>query len=96
MAVLPDGRVYYCIESLFRLGFDRDIQSLGDYNQQNLQEIWSGKLFQKLRQDLILNQLEKRSACKDCDMWMSQVINREIKDGYQILTTSVTEIHSQA
>jgi len=96
MAILPDGRVYYCIETLFRLGFDKDIQSLGDYSQQNLQEIWSGDLFQKLRQDLILNQLEKRTACKNCDMWMSQVSNREIKGKYQILTTSVTEIYSQA
>jgi MoaA/NifB/PqqE/SkfB family radical SAM enzyme len=96
MAVLPDGRIYYCIETLFRLGFDQDIQSLGDYNQQNLQEIWSGDLFRQLRQDLILNQLEKRTACKDCDMWMSQVINRETKDGYQVLSTSVTEIYSQA
>ena len=96
MAILPDGRVYYCIETLFRLGFDKDIQSLGDYNKQNLQEIWSGDLFQKLRQDLVLNQLEKRTACKNCDMWMSQVSNREIKGKYQILTTSVTEIYSQA
>lgn len=95
MAVLPDGRIYYCIETLFRLGFDKDIKSLGDYNQQTLQEIWSGDLFQQLRQDLILNQLDKRSACKDCNMWMSQVINREIKNQYQVLKTTVTEIYSQ-
>ena len=96
MSILPDGRIYYCIETLFRLGFDQAIISLGDYKHQTLQEIWSGDLFQQLRQDLILNQLEKRSACKDCDMWMSQVIDREIKDEYQVLTTTVTEIHSQA
>ena len=96
MAVLPDGRIYYCIETLFRLGFDKDIESLGDYHQQTLQEIWSGDLFKQLRRDLILNQIEKRAACKDCDMWMSQVINREIKDKYQVLTTTVTEIYSQA
>ena len=95
MAVLPDGRIYYCIETLFRLGFDKDIKSLGDYNQQTLQEIWSGDLFQQLRQDLILNRLAKRKACNDCDMWMSQVINREIGDEYQVMTTTVTEIYSQ-
>ena len=94
MAVLPDGRIYYCIETLFRLGFDQDILSLGDYNQQTLQEIWSGDLFQQLRQDLILNQLEKRAACKDCDMWKSQVINREIKNECQVITTTVTEIYN--
>ncbi|MDB9411622.1 radical SAM protein [Microcystis aeruginosa] len=95
MVVLPDGRIYYCIETLFRLGFDQNIQSLGDYNQQTLQEIWSGDLFQKLRQDLILNQLEKRRACQNCDMWKSQVINQERKEQYQVLTTTVAEIYSQ-
>ncbi|NES78687.1 MULTISPECIES: radical SAM/SPASM domain-containing protein [Okeania] len=95
MAVLPDGRIYYCIETLFRLGFDKDIESLGDYHQQTLQEIWSGELFKQLRRDLILNELEKRTACKDCDMWMSQVINRETKDECQVLSTTVTEIYSQ-
>ncbi|NEP14970.1 MAG: radical SAM protein [Symploca sp. SIO2C1] len=96
IAILPDGRTYYCTETLFRLGFDQDVQSLGDYHQQTLQEIWSGHLFQQLRRDLILNQLEKRLACKDCDMWMSHVINRKIKDQCQIMTTTVTEIYSQA
>lgn len=93
MSVLPDGRIYYCIETLFRLGFDQDIISLGDYKHQTLQEIWAGGLFQQLRQDLILNQLDKRAACKDCDMWMSQVIDRGIKDEYQVFTTTVTEIY---
>jgi MoaA/NifB/PqqE/SkfB family radical SAM enzyme len=95
MAVLPDGRIYYCIETLFRLGFDKEIEGLGDYNKQTLQEIWSGDLFQKLRQDLILNQLEERAACKDCSMWKSQVVHREINNEYQVLTTTVTEIYSQ-
>ncbi len=95
MAVLPDGRIYYCIETLFRLGFDKEIESLGDYNKQTLQEIWSGDLFQKLRQDLILNQLQERTACKDCNMWKSQVVHREISNEYRILTTTVTEIYSQ-
>lgn len=95
MAVLPDGRIYYCIETLFRLGFDKEIESLGDYNKQTLQEIWSGDLFQKLRQDLILNQLQERTACKDCDIWKSQVVHREISNEYQVLTTTVTEIYSQ-
>ncbi|NCQ90216.1 MAG: radical SAM protein [Microcystis aeruginosa LG13-03] len=93
MAVLPDGRIYYCIESLFRLGFDNNLESLGDYHQQTLQEIWTGDLFQKLRGDLISNQLEKREACKNCDMWKSQVVNQNIRDEYQVLTTTVAEIY---
>ena len=93
MAVLPDGRIYYCIETLFRLGFDKDIASLGDYNRQTLQDIWSGNLFNQLRRDLILNQLENRSACKNCDMWKSQVVASSSKNGLQVTTTMVTEIY---
>lgn len=95
MAVLPDGRVYYCIETLFRLGFDGDIASLGDYHQQTLSDIWSGDLFNQLRRDLILNQLENRSACKNCDMWKSQVISSSSKKNCQVTTTMVTEIYQK-
>lgn len=95
MAVLPDGRIYYCIETLFRLGFDNEIKSLGDYNQQTLQDIWSGNLFQQLRRDLILNQLQERSVCQTCNSWMSQVINKKNTNKYQVLTTITTEIYSQ-
>ena len=93
MAVLPDARIYYCIETLFRLGFDKDIESLGDYERQTLQDIWSGDLFNQLRRDLILDQLDNRTACKNCDMWKSQVMSRSSKNGAQIITTMVTEIY---
>ncbi|MDZ7969788.1 MAG: radical SAM protein [Nostoc sp. DedSLP03] len=95
MAVLPDGRIYYCIETLFKLGFDKDIASLGDYNKQTLQDIWSGNFFNQLRRDLILNKLDNRSACKNCDMWKSQVINRAFKNRLQVTTTMVTEIYQR-
>jgi MoaA/NifB/PqqE/SkfB family radical SAM enzyme len=93
MTILPDGRIYYCIETLFRLGFDSSIESLGNYHQQTLEEIWCGDLFQQLRRDLILNHLEKRVACQDCDMWKSQVIHREVKNGYSVIATTITEIY---
>ncbi|MBR8833308.1 MAG: radical SAM protein [Stigonema ocellatum SAG 48.90 = DSM 106950] len=92
IAVLPDGRIYYCIETLFRLGFDQDIESLGDYNKQTLHDIWRGNQFNQLRRDLILNQLDNRSACKNCDMWMSNVAVRSSRDDLQIISTMVTEI----
>ena len=95
MAVLPDGKIYYCIETLFRLGFDRDIASLGDYNQQTLQNIWSGELFNQLRRDLILNRLNNRSACKNCDMWKSQVAQRTSDNKLQVTSTTVTEIYQR-
>lgn len=95
MAVLPDGRIYYCIETLFRLGFDKDIASLGDYKKQTLQDIWNGNLFNQLRRDLMLNQLDNRSACKNCDMWKSQVISRTSTNRLQVTTTMVTEIYQR-
>lgn len=95
MAVLPDGRIYYCIETLFRLGFDKDIASLGDYNRQTLQDIWSGDLFNQLRRDLILNRLKNRAACKNCDMWKSQVAQRTSEKKLQVTTTMVTEIYQK-
>ncbi len=95
MAVLPDGRVYYCIETLFRLGFDGETESMGDYYQQTLQEIWQGHIFQRLRRDLILHQLQHRPACQDCEMWRSQVIFHIPRDEVLVMVTEVTEIHQK-
>jgi MoaA/NifB/PqqE/SkfB family radical SAM enzyme len=93
ITVLPDGAIYYCIETLFRLGFEQNIESLGNYNEQTLESLWCGDLFNRLRQDLILNQLESRHICKDCDTWMSQVMTTSSKEKYQIFTTTITEIY---
>lgn len=95
MAILPDGRIYYCVETLFRLGFDPNMESLGDYNQQTLQGIWHGELFKQLRRDVLLNQLEQRSACRNCELWMGQVMSRESKDGFEVTTTTVTEMYQR-
>ncbi|MBO3459797.1 radical SAM protein [Aetokthonos hydrillicola Thurmond2011] len=96
MAVLPDGRIYYCIETLFRLGFDKDIVSLGDYNTETLQNIWRGNLFNQLRHDLIINNLSNRLVCKSCEMWMSQVVYRYVKNNLQVTSTMVTEIYQKS
>ncbi|BAY23373.1 radical SAM domain-containing protein [Calothrix sp. NIES-2100] len=93
ITVLPDGKIYYCIETLFRLGFENNIENLGNYNEQTLESIWCGDLFNKLRQDLILNQLENRHICKNCDTWMSQVITTSTAQEYAIFTTTITEIY---
>lgn len=96
ISVLPDGRIYYCIETLFRLGFDQDIASLGNYTTQSLQEIWQGELFQQLRQELILNQLADRPICKNCNTWQSQVVAQTSQNGLNVTTTQITEIYQLA
>ncbi|MBP0017713.1 MAG: radical SAM protein [Cyanobacteria bacterium SBLK] len=93
MAVLPDGRVYYCIETVFRLGFDGATESMGDYRYQNLQEIWQGEAFQRFRRDTLLHQLEHRRACRDCEMWRSQVVSHTQQDGFHVMETEVTKIY---
>ena len=96
ISILPDGRIYYCIETLFRLGFDQDITSLGNYKTQSLPEIWQGKPFQQLRQELILNQLVDRPMCRNCDAWKSQVVARTSQTGCNITTTQIAEIYQLA
>lgn len=96
LAVLPDGSIYYCVETLFRLGFDPHIQSMGDYRNQSLQAIWAGEPFKQLRRDLILNQLDNQSACKNCELWKAQVMSRSSQDGLDVITTTVTEIYQRA
>lgn len=93
MIVLPDGRVYYCIETIFRLGFDGETESMGDYHQQNLREIWQGETFQNFRRDIIMHQLKHRPACQDCEMWRSQVISQTQQNGFHVMATEVTEIY---
>ena len=95
MAVLPDGRVYYCIETLFRLGFDGETESMGNYHQQTLQESWQGEVFQRFRRDLIRHHLEHRPACQDCEMWRSQVISQTHQNGVRVKATEVTELYSR-
>ncbi|MBD2569853.1 radical SAM/SPASM domain-containing protein [Anabaena lutea] len=95
IVVLPDGAIYYCIETLFRLGFEQNIESLGNYNEQTLENIWCGDLFNRLRQNLILNQLENTHICKNCDTWTSQVMTTYIEEKYQVLTTTITEIYQK-
>ena len=93
MIVLPDGRVYYCIETIFRLGFDGETESMGDYHKQNLLEIWQGETFQNLRRDIILHQLKDRPACQDCEMWRSQVMSQRQQNGFSVMATEVAEIY---
>lgn len=70
--LLPDGRAYYCCETISKLAFD-DLETMGKYPQQDLIEIWNGKQFGALRRDLISNELNRWPACKDCGIWMAHV-----------------------
>lgn len=89
---LPDGRVYYCIETLFRLGFDGRVESMAEDESSTLREIWRGEPFRRLRRDLIENRLGGRPSCQGCVMWQSQVMDRSMTQGVVSTATTVTEI----
>ncbi len=92
MDVLPDGRVYYCIETRFRLGFE-EAKTMGDYCTQSLLDVWQGEAFQQLRNDLILNQLDGNSPCQDCEMWRSQAVFHSHQRGVLRLSTEASDIY---
>lgn len=94
MDVLPDGRVYYCIETRFRLGFD-EAKAMGDYHRQSLLDIWQGEDFQQLRNDLILNQLNINRPCRDCEMWRSQAMSQSYQKGVLRLSTEASDIYQK-
>lgn len=91
MYVLPDGRVYYCCETVSKLAFER-LQSMGEYPKQSLLEMWRGGPFTALRRDLILNKLERWPACKNCGIWMAHVSSTATENGIRTTTNMITEI----
>lgn len=91
MYVLPDGRVYYCCETVSKLAFE-SLESMGKFPEQQLLDIWRGDLFSALRRDLLLNQLDQWSACKHCGIWMAHVAASTVQDGIRTTTNMITEI----
>jgi MoaA/NifB/PqqE/SkfB family radical SAM enzyme len=90
--LLPDGRVYYCCETVSKLAF-ASLESMGLYPQQSLGEIWRGETFRALRRDLIRNELGRWSACRDCGIWMAHVCETTQASGKKITRNIITEIH---
>lgn len=89
--ILPDGRVYYCCETVSKLAFD-NLESMGSYPQQSLLELWRGKPFTALRRDLLVNELDRRPACKQCGIWMAHATSSTVEDGVRTTTNMITEI----
>lgn len=89
--LLPDGRVYYCCETVSKLAHE-NLVSMGDYHTQSIQEVWHGPVFKELRKSLLKNELEEWSACKDCGIWMAHVCGTEERDDMKIVSNMMTEI----
>ena len=89
--LLPDGRVYYCCETVSKLAFEH-LESMGRYPEQSIPEIWRGEPFRILRRDLILNELKRWPACENCGIWMAHVTKTQEIDGKRITCNMITEI----
>lgn len=90
--LLPDGRVYYCCETVSKLAFE-SLESMGRYPRQGIQEIWRGEAFRALRRDLVLNRLGRWPACQGCGIWMAHVSETVRSSGRKITRNMMTEIH---
>lgn len=89
--ILPDGRSYYCCETIGKLAFE-DLEHMGRFPEHSLLEIWSGPAFEALRCDLLTGELEDRPACRDCGIWMAHVTATEKREGREITRNMITEI----
>ncbi len=91
MYLLPDGRVYYCCETISKLAFE-ELESMGSYPDQSLTEIWQGEAFRALRRDLIEGELTRWPACDACRIWMAHATSTTENEGIRTTTNMITEV----
>jgi MoaA/NifB/PqqE/SkfB family radical SAM enzyme len=93
--LLPDGRVYYCCETVSKLAFEH-LPSMGRYPRESIETIWHGEAFRALRRDLILGEFQRWPACERCGIWMAHASETVQEDGRKITRNMTTEIHEHA
>jgi len=93
--LLPDGRVYYCCETISKLAFEH-LRSMGRFPEEGLGAIWHGEAFRALRRDLIRNEPARWPACDRCGIWMAHVSETVREDNKKITRNMITEIHEHA
>ena len=89
--LLPDGRVYYCCETVSKLAFE-ELESMGEYPRESVSQIWCGEAFHSLRRDLIVNKLDRWPACASCGIWMAHVCETHQENGVRKTQNMITEI----
>lgn len=92
--VLPDGRTYYCCETVSQLAYE-NIESMGQFPEQSLASIWKGPIFAGLRGSLIQNELEEHPACRDCKIWDAHVASSHIEDNVKVTFNLCTYIYEE-
>jgi len=91
MYILPDGRVYYCCETVSKLAFD-NVPTMGSYPRDSILQLWDNEMFRQLRRDLILDKLDNQKACKDCGIWMAHAGQVLEQPDHTIFRNMITEV----
>jgi pyruvate-formate lyase-activating enzyme len=91
MYLMPDGSTYYCCETISKLAFE-PLESMGQFSQEGIAEIWRGRAFRALRRDLIRNRFERWPACAQCGIWMAHVSQVSETGGRKVTQNMITEI----
>jgi radical SAM protein with 4Fe4S-binding SPASM domain len=90
--VYPDGEVSMCCTTMILVP-QKGLISVGNVNEQSLQDIWLGRQYRDLRKRLIRNDIEGDVACKDCDIWHACETRTEQADGYRLEMNPTCAIH---
>lgn len=89
--VLPDGRVYYCCETVAQLAFSEP-EPMAHHPVRGLQDIWLGDAFTRLRGDLLAGRDDKWSSCASCGIWAAHVCEITEEKGVRVTRNMITEI----
>jgi MoaA/NifB/PqqE/SkfB family radical SAM enzyme len=79
--LFPEGEISLCCTTLIRVPQDGVI-STGNFRKESLKDIWLGKRYQKIRENLIYGKLDDQKYCAECDNWSSSYqFKKRLEDG---------------
>jgi MoaA/NifB/PqqE/SkfB family radical SAM enzyme len=79
--VFPDGEVSLCCKTMLEVGW-RGVVTVGNLQEQTFEQIWSGPLYTRVREELLRNAFKQFSVCQDCTIWSASHYLTERRDGY--------------
>jgi MoaA/NifB/PqqE/SkfB family radical SAM enzyme len=81
--VYPAGEVSMCCTTMILVP-QIGLISMGNVNDESLEEIWLGDQYERLRRKLLLNDVKGDAACQNCDIWHASETRVEERDGYRV------------
>lgn len=81
--IFPDGEVSLCCRTMGLLGWTGVIDVGTLASSPDFETIWAGEKYRTVRSELLNNEFEKYSVCKDCTIWSSSTSLVEVGEGYK-------------